>query len=159
MKYFASVAEPLKYLHSNGFVHTDIKPGHIIINPETEIAGLIDLKLTIRIGGVIKGISWDYASPEQKQMTKLLRDLPEDKDEKEVLSHVNIDGRADLYSVGLILYEILTGKLWTYTRQSPIEINKLVPQRLNDIVTGLLEEDPSNRIPSAEKFKEELACV
>lgn len=159
IRYFSSAAEPLRYLHSNGFVHTDIKPGHIIINPETETAGLIDLKLTIEIGEVIKGISWDYASPEQKKMTKLLRNLPKGKGEREVLSQVNIDGRADLYSIGLILYEILTGRLWAYTRKSPIEINKLVPQKLDGIVMGLLEHDPSNRIPSAEKFKEELERV
>lgn len=92
-------------------------------------------------------------------MTKLLRNLPEDKDETEVLSQVNIDGRADLYSVGLILYEILTGKLWTYTRLSPTEINILVPKRLDEIVMGLLEHNLSNRIPSAEKLIEELEEV
>ena len=155
VKYFSSVADPLQYLHSKRkCVHTDIKPGHIMIDPDTGTVGLIDLELTIKIGEIIKGMTKEYAAPEQKQMTSLLKEIPDDK---KVLSQVIVDGRADLYSIGLILYEVLTGKVWAETNQPPGEINKAVPQKLNDIFFGLIEEVPSNRIPSAEKFKEELS--
>ena len=157
VKYIASVAEPLQYLHSKGYAHTDIKPGHLILHPDTGIVGLIDLELTIKIGELIRGVTKEYASPEQKQMNNLLKDVTDSKGEKAVLSQVRVDGRADLYSIGLILYEVLTGKLWAETNQPPIEINKMVPQKLSEIVLGLLEEDTSNRIPSAEKLREELA--
>ncbi len=159
LRYFSSIADPLQYLHSKGYVHTDIKPGHLILNPKTGIIGLIDLELAIKTGELIKGISWEYASPEHKQMVRLLKKLPKGMDEKSILSQVNIDGRADLYSVGLILYEILTGESWSYVRQSPIEINNLVPKRLNEIVMGLLECNSLYRIRLAKKLKSELECV
>tara|TARA_B100001964_G_scaffold193058_1_gene216037 strand:- start:118 stop:294 length:177 start_codon:yes stop_codon:yes gene_type:complete len=57
------------------------------------------------------------------------------------------------------LYEVLTGKIRAQTSQPPIEINNAVPQKLNEITLGLLEEDTSSRIPSAEKLREELANV
>jgi hypothetical protein len=57
------------------------------------------------------------------------------------------------------LFEVLTGKIRAETAQPPIEINNAIPQKLNEIILGLLEEDPSNRIPSAEKLKDELASV
>ncbi len=159
VKYIASVAEPLQYLHSKGYAHTDIKPGHLILNPDTGIVGLIDLELAIKVGELIKGVTKEYAAPEQKKMNNLLKDVTDSKGEKTVLSQVKVDGRADLYSIGLVLYEVLTGKIRAETNHPPIEINKAIPQKLSEIVLGLLEEDPLNRIPSAEKLREELASV
>ncbi|GJQ60054.1 MAG: hypothetical protein D8M57_17385 [Candidatus Scalindua sp. AMX11] len=160
LKYFSSVAHPLQYLHKKRkCVHTDIKPGHLIVEPNTGIVGLIDLELTIKIGETIKGMTREYASPEQKKMGDLLKNASNKKDEKSILSQITIDGRSDLYSIGLILFEVLTGQLWASTDQPPIEINKSVPRKLNEITMGLLEEDQSKRISSAEKLGEELACV
>ncbi len=157
IKYIASAAEPLQYLHSKGYVHADIKPGHLILNPNTGVIGLIDLELSIKTGELINGLTIEYASPEQKQMNNLLKDVTDAKGEKAVLKQVKIDGRTDLYTIGLILYEVLTGKIRAETAQQPTEINNAIPQKLNEIVLGLLEEDTSNRIPSAEKLREELA--
>jgi len=157
IKYIASAAEPLQYLHTIGYVHADIKPGHLILNPNTGVIGLIDLELSIKTGELINGLTIEYASPEQKQMNNLLKDVTDAKGEKAVLKQVKIDGRTDLYTIGLILYEVLTGKIRAETAQQPTEINNAIPQKLNEIVLGLLEEDTSNRIPSAEKLREELA--
>lgn len=159
IKYILSVAEPLQYLHSKGYVHADIKPGHLILDPGTGTVGLIDLELAVKTGELIKGVTIEYASPEQKQMNNLLKDVTDAKGEKAVLKQVKIDGRTDLYTIGLILYEVLTGKIRAETARQPIEINNAIPQKLNEIILGLLEEDLSNRIPSAEKLKDELASV
>mgnify|MGYP003957620943 FL=1 len=159
IKYIASATEPLHYLHSKGYVHADIKPGHLILNPDTGEIGLIDLELAIKTGELIKGLTVEYASPEQKQMNNLLRDVTDEKGEKAVLQQVTIDGKTDLYTMGLILFEVLTGKVRAQTSQPPIEINNAVPQKLNEITLGLLEEDPSNRISSAEILKSELATI
>ncbi|MCR4290454.1 MAG: protein kinase [Candidatus Scalindua sp.] len=159
IKYITSAAEPLQYLHSKGYVHADIKPGHLILNPDSGTIGLIDLELSIKEGELIKGLTVEYASPEQKEMNNLLREVTDEKGEKTVLQQVKIDGKTDLYTMGLILFEVLTGKIRAQTSQPPIEINNAVPQKLNEITLGLLEEDPSNRIPSAEKLKSELASI
>ncbi len=159
IKYMASAAEPLQYLHSKGYVHADIKPGHLILNPDTGVIGLIDLELSIKTGELIKGLTVEYASPEQKQMNNLLREVTDEKGEKAVLQQVTIDGKTDLYTMGLILFEVLTGKVRAQTSQPPIEINNAVPQKLNEITLGLLEEDPSNRISSTETLKSELASI
>jgi serine/threonine protein kinase len=92
-------------------------------------------------------------------MNSLLRDVTDEKGEKAVLQQVKIDAKTDLYTIGLILYEVLTGNMRTETSLPPNEINKDIPQKLNEVILGLLEEDPSNRIPSAEKLKDELASV
>jgi serine/threonine protein kinase len=120
---------------------------------------LIDLELSIKTVELIKGLTIEYASPEQKQMNNLLRDVTDEKGEKAVLQQVTIDGKTDLYTMGLILFEVLTGKIRAQTSQPPIEINNAVPQKLNDITLGLLEEDPSNRISSAEKLISELSSI
>jgi len=159
IKYIASAAEPLQYLHSKGYVHADIKPGHLILNTNTGVIGLIDLELSIKTGELINGLTIEYASPEQKQMNRLLKDVTDEKGEKAVMKQVKIDGKTDLYTIGLILYEVLTGNMRTESSLPPNEINKDIPQKLNEIILGLLEEDPSNRIPSAEKLKDELANV
>ncbi|MGR3178093.1 MAG: protein kinase domain-containing protein [Candidatus Anammoxibacter sp.] len=163
IKYFSSVTDPLNYLHAEKqHVHTDIKPGHLILDLESETVALIDLELSIKSGEIIKGMTKEYASPEQKQMIKLLQALPEDasaKDEKKVAKQIVLDGRADLYAIGLIMFEVLAGKLWVESRKSPITINSDIPQKLNDVVVGLLEEEQDNRLESATKLKDELAAV
>ncbi|MHC4268652.1 MAG: serine/threonine protein kinase [Planctomycetota bacterium] len=159
IKYIASVAEPLQYLHSKGYVHADIKPGHLILNPDTGTIGLIDLELSIKSGELINGLTVEYASPEQKHMNNLLRDVTDERGEKDVLKQVKIDGKTDLYTIGLILYEVLTGQIRAHISEPPREINFAVPQKLNEITLGLLEEDPSNRISSVEKLKTELSSI
>jgi len=71
-------------------------------------------------------------------MNNLLRDVTDEKGEKAVLQQVTIDGKTDLYTMGLILFEVLTGKIRAQTSQPPIEINNAVPQKLNDLTLGLL---------------------
>ncbi len=159
IKYITSTVEPLQYLHSQGYVHADIKPGHLILNPDTGVISLVDLELAIKSGELINGLTVEYASPEQMEMNILLRDVTDEKGEKAVLEQIKIDGKTDLYTIGLILFEVLTGEIRAHTTQPPIEINKAIPQKLNEITLGLLEKDPSNRIPSTEKLKSELESV
>ncbi len=92
-------------------------------------------------------------------MNNVVRGVTNEKGEKAVLQQLGIDGERDLYTMGLILFEVLTGKIRAQTSESPIEINNAVPQKLNEITLGLLEEDPSNRISSIETLKSELASI
>ncbi|MFN3531134.1 MAG: serine/threonine protein kinase [Candidatus Brocadia sp.] len=156
IRYFSSATLPLQHMHSKGYIHSDIKPGHLILNPDAGTMALIDLECTIKMGEIICGMSKEYASPEQKQMIRLLRN---GEDEKSVLKKIRMNAASDLYSVGLILYQVVTGKLWQEANIIPQEINKAIPDKLNKIILGLLEENPDNRIQSAEALRAGLEAV
>ncbi|MBF8277036.1 MAG: hypothetical protein HW390_2109 [Candidatus Brocadiaceae bacterium] len=156
IQYFTSATLPLTHIHAKKHIHSDIKPGHLILNPTTGAMGLIDLECAIKEGEIIRGMSKEYASPEQKEMIKLLRS---GEDDKAVLRKVQMRPSSDLYSVGLIFYQVLTGKLWQTANVIPQEINKAIPDKLNRVVLGLLEENPNNRIQSAEALKAELEAI
>lgn len=159
IQYLSSTTQPLHHMHSKGYIHSDIKPGHIILNPETGIMALIDLECTIKSGEIICGMSKEYASPEQKEMIRLLRHLSDGENEKSVLKKIKITTASDLYAVGLIFYRVVTGKLWQEAPVPPCEINKAIPEKLNKIILGLLEENPVNRIQSAHGLKTELEAI
>jgi len=159
VKLFISICDPLQYLHSKYYVHCDLKPGHLILNHKTWLVHLIDFELSIKRGGIIKGISKEYASPEQLQMLAYLKDLPRKVHYEAISSTIRLDGRTDLYSVGLILYQILTKKLWQVEKVPPTRINNHIPQKLEDVIKGLLEVNVSSRIPSAEELKKELSSI
>ncbi|HHT9107544.1 MAG TPA: serine/threonine protein kinase [Candidatus Wunengus sp. YC63] len=159
VKLFISICDPLQYLHSKHYVHCDLKPGHLILNHKTWLVHLIDFELSIKRGGIIKGISKEYASPEQLQMLACLKDLPRKVHYEAISSTIRLDGRTDLYSVGLILYQILTKKLWQAEKVPPTRINNHIPQKLEDIIKGLLEVNVSSRIPSAEELKKALSSI
>ena len=156
---FISVCDPLEYLHSKDFIHCDIKPGHMLLDPETSTVYLIDFELAIRKSGVIKGISMDYASPEQHTLVEQLRGTPENVPLEAVSFFLSIDGRADIYSTGSIFYEILTGQKWYEKKCPPGEFNKSVPPKLEEIIMATLEENPANRIATAMQLKQSLETL
>ena len=159
IRYFTNAMSPLNHIHAKGYLHSDLKPGHLILDPDTGAVALIDLECTIKTGEIICGMSKEYASPEQKHMIRLLRNLSDRETEKSVLKKVQLGTPSDLYSIGLIFYQVLTGKLW---QKNPVplgEINKSVPDGLNSVILGLLEENPVNRIQSANELKTELEAL
>jgi serine/threonine protein kinase/HAMP domain-containing protein len=142
------LAKALHYAHSKGIVHRDIKPSNIILRPDSNdikitdfgIAHMEDTSLTqqTRMGEVLG--TPQYMSPEQAKGEK-------------------VDGRSDLFSVGVILYQLLTGErpfggdtlttlLLEITTKDPTPINQLVPNvpvSLRQIVEKLLNKRPEKR--------------
>ncbi|MHC4268647.1 MAG: protein kinase domain-containing protein [Planctomycetota bacterium] len=159
VKCFISACDPLDYIHSNDFIHCDIKPGHLLLDPDTSTVYLIDFELTIKKYGVLKGISMDYASPEQLTLVEQLRDTPENVPLEAISFFLCIDGKTDIYATGAILYEILTGQKWCEKKCSPCEFNKSIHPKLEEIIMATLEEDPANRMATAKQLKQSLESV
>src|SRR5208337_1111112 len=157
--YVSQVLSALGYAHSQGVIHRDIKPANMMLTPENVIKLMdfgiakskTDRKLTTT--GTAVG-SLYYMPPEQVQGTDL-------------------DSRSDLYSVGVSLYEMVTGSrpfkgnsdydLMVAQLQKaplpPIDIQPDLPKALNDIIMISLEKDRARRFQSAQAFRLALQSV
>jgi predicted ATPase/serine/threonine protein kinase len=160
----ALFCESLAYLHSEGIVHRDIKPQNVIIRPNGSPV-LLDFGLasyfgaegreSLEVGGKVEGTP-EYMSPEQ-------------------IRGEYVDARADLYAVGCILYEGLTGKvpfqestpgkvLKAHVRTAPrlpLEHDPEIPRLLNDLVLQLLAKKAGERLGYARDILavlEKLGC-
>lgn len=156
---FITICDALQYLHSRHYVHCDLKPGHLIIDKKTKLVCLIDFELAISCGEAIRGISREYASPEQLQMLAYFKSLPGEDDYRDIPPDIRLDGKTDLYSTGLILYQIVTKNLWLTKKTLPSKINIHVPMKLEEIIMNLLEENPAQRTQSAEELKKALLKI
>ena len=152
------VLKALAYIHANGVVHRDLKPENILVDDNDNIK-LIDFgiagdsssrRLTYANFTTALGTP-DYISPEQVKGKRG-------------------DGRSDIYSMGVILYEMLTGKL-PFHGPTPLAamndrlLNHPVPPQVADpsvspqmqeILYRALERDPKNRYARAEEFLHDL---
>jgi len=152
------LALALDYAHNKGIVHRDIKPSNIIIISNSfkvkitdfGIAHFEDPEITMktRMGDVLG--TPQYMSPEQIQGTP-------------------VDGRADLFSVGVILYQLITGErpftgdtiptlMYKITTldPKPMNLGPEVPKSMRYVVTKLLSKDPADRYQSGVELAEAL---
>ena len=146
LKILSRLANCLGYVHGKGVVHRDIKPSNILFRADGTpvltdfgIAKLIQADNDLTVTGTVMG-SPHYLSPEQAQGSRRL------------------DGRSDLYSLGIILYEMLTGRkpysadgfaavLMAHIKQ-PVPRLPEPLQDLQPLIDRLLAKDPNDRFQS-----------
>jgi serine/threonine protein kinase/Tfp pilus assembly protein PilF len=155
----ASLADALHYAHQRGLVHLDVKPSNVLIGGDGQPM-LLDFHLARDIVPANSksfdhlGGTRNYMSPEQKAAAAALR---EGRDNPEPL-----DGRSDIYSLGVLLYESLSGKLPTAVeRESRRTLrlnNPAVGQGLEDVVHKCLRRRTDDRYCDAGQLATDLRC-
>ena len=155
----ARVAAALAYAHTRGVTHRDIKPGNIMVDLNRDVVKVMDFGVA-RVAdaartrtGVVLGTP-TFMSPEQ-------------------LAGQNIDGRSDLYSLGVTFFQLLTGQL-PYRNDSMAvlmraiandavphvtELRPDVPQALGDVVALALQKHPTTRYADGQQMAEDLRAV
>ncbi len=166
--WIAFVARGLEEAHVRGLVHRDLKPGNIFFaldNRGDTLPKILDFGVSKAVGqgtdefvktstGAVLG-SPAYMSPEQAR------------------GDLDIDGRSDVWSLGVILYEALTGRvpfdapnynalmvaIITKPHQPLTELNPSVPSELSQIIDRALEKDRAQRISTARELADRLEAV
>jgi eukaryotic-like serine/threonine-protein kinase len=152
------ICESLEYIHSKGVVHRDLKPENIMVDPEDHVK-LIDFGIAGSVG--MRRLTFaklthamgtpDYISPEQVKSKRG-------------------DARSDLYALGVMLYEMLTGEVPFHGPNAlaimndrllnnpvpPRELNPEISPQLQEIIYRALERNPANRYASAREFAHDL---
>ena len=158
IKIVLGIAEALGYIHSHGVVHRDLKPENIMIGPDDQVK-LIDFgiagqegsrRLTFAKLSQVMGTP-EYISPEQVKGKRG-------------------DGRSDIYALGVMLYEMLTGKApfqgpnpfaimndrLLNNPTPPREIDPSISPQLQEIIYRAIERDPKNRYPNTAELAKDL---
>lgn len=161
------VCSALQAAHGAGIIHRDLKPDNIFLEttPEGPMAKVLDFGIakmrtgldadasSLTAGNAIIGTP-RYMSPEQ-------------------IEHLDVDGRADVYALGCVLYEMLTGRppfpaaklsaLLTHhlikPARPPSELVPELPPALDAVVLRALAKHPADRYPSAAEFSQALEAV
>jgi serine/threonine protein kinase/predicted ATPase len=154
---------PLSFLHGEGIVHRDLKPDNVFIRPDGTPV-IMDFGLISLFGG---RVSREVLETEHAVLGTIAYMAPE-----QILGEL-LDARADLYSLGCMLYELLTGRppfqagsvreaLEAHLRQAPLPPSALVlgvPQELDGLVMRLLAKRPRERLGYADDVAAILASL
>ena len=154
------VSDALAYAHMRGVIHRDIKPDNILLDRDTGrglvtdfgIARAVEAGTRLTVTGMAVGTP-TYMSPEQAVGDK------------------EIDGRSDLYSLGVVAYQMLTGRvpftagnsmalLMKHVTETPRPIAELrpdAPKAMRDAIERALAKAPEDRWPTAASFRDALA--
>lgn len=161
---FRQVCAAVEYAHRHLVVHRDLKPSNVLITPEGQ-PKLLDF-------GIAKLLLPDHPSLQPTQTAEMARVLTPDYASPEQVRGGALNTSTDVYSLGLVLYELLTGKKGQEIGpMSPVEleraicereparpgkVNPEIPGDLENIVLKAIEKDPARRYLSVEQLSEDL---
>ncbi len=132
LELFVPICQAVQHAHQKGIVHRDLKPGNILVTliDGKPIPRIIDFGLAKALGGKLTDESLST------QFGAIVGTLAYMSPEQAGYSGVDVDTRADIYSLGVILYELLTGL-------RPLDTNRLKQVAYTEMIRILKEEEPS----------------
>ncbi|MFI1303742.1 protein kinase domain-containing protein [Streptomyces sioyaensis] len=161
LKITADVLAALEVSHEMGLVHRDIKPGNVMLNKR----------------GVVKVMDFGIARAMQSGVTSMTQTgmvvgTPQYLSPEQALGR-GVDARSDLYSVGILLFELLTGQLpfdadsplaiaYAHVQEEPpvpSSINSSLPAAVDALVARALKKNPNERFPTAEAMRDECLRI
>ena len=152
------VALGVQFLHDQGILHRDLKPGNILVGADLE-PKLLDF-----------GLALDTGAPERQSLQGEVVGTPEYLSPEQTFASAKLDARSDVFSLGAVLYEVLTGALpfaggslqdlLRRIREDdpalPRRLNPAIPRDLQDVCLKALEKDPARRYASAREMADDL---
>ena len=153
----SKAADALQACHDSGVVHRDIKPSNILMRGDDPV--LFDF-----------GLAQDAEDPDAEPGR--LYATPMTASPEQVLADGVVDGRADVYALGVTFFRLVTGKLPFYGERmdllrlhvespapAPSSVNKALPPEFDAIVDKALQKDPDDRFASASEFAAALRSI
>ena len=156
----SEIADALEYAHKHGVVHRDIKPENVLLHEGRPLVADFGIALAVQ-----------HAGGERMTQTGMSLGTPQYMAPEQAMGDKAVDHRADIYALGAVTYEMLTGeppftgpnaqavvaKILTTDPSSLVAKRRSVPPHVNGAVLTALEKMPADRFASAAQFAEAIA--
>jgi tRNA A-37 threonylcarbamoyl transferase component Bud32 len=143
------ICEALQFAHEHGVVHRDIKPENILLDTQGRVK-IADFGIAKLVGG--------EQSPQALTQAEQVIGTPHYMAPEQVEHPQRVDHRADIYSLGVVFYEMLTGEL-PLGKFAPPSRKVLVDVRLDEVVLHALEKEPERRYQHASEVKTDVETI